>query len=725
MSKIVNVSMSRRQFLGLGAAGAGVFVLGMSLPLGSKFTRAAVNKSDDGSLNACMAIREDGSVIFQNPFSEMGQGTYTSIPAIVAEELDINMDVITVEQAPHGPEYQIMFNNTVRFTGGSRSVRSSYDTMRKAGATARQMLIEAAAKEWNVAAGECTTEPGYVIHTASGKRAGYGELAPLAATLQPTAEVKLKDPADFRLIGKPLKRTDSLAKATGTAEFGIDVQVDGMLHAAVKQCPVFGGKVKTFDASRVMKMPGVVAVEEIPNGIAVIADHYWNAKQALEKLPVEFDNGSNAGFSSTAYLEKLKTRLDDPGITAEEEGDVITALDNAAKTISADYHVPFLAHATLEPMNCTALVETDHCTVWAPNQGADFVAGVTKEITGLPLEAIDVHTPFLGGGFGRRFIMDYTVQAVTLANKHRGRPIKVIWTREEDTQHDYYRPLTAARYRAGLDENGSAVAIHITTVGEGPMGRLNPGFLENPKIDTTVIEGAEKQPYGIPNKRLDYVHETVAPVPLGYWRSVAHSLNGFFKESFIDEMAHAAEVDPVEFRRGLLTDAPRYKKVLDNVVRMAGWKAGTRKVNGSERAMGVALHESFGTLVAEIADVSIEDGEVTVHDVWCTVDCGFAINPAIVTMQMESGIAYGLSATLAEEITMKDGKVEQTNFNSYPILPPDKMPRVHVEIINSGANLGGIGEPGTPPIAPAVCNALFTLTGQRIRSLPLSRYTFT
>jgi isoquinoline 1-oxidoreductase beta subunit len=717
--------MSRRQFLGLGAAGAGVFVLGMSLPLGNKFARAAVNNSGDGTLNAFIAIREDGGVIFQNTFIEMGQGTYTSIPAIVAEELDITMDVITVEQAPHGPEYKIMFNNTARFTGGSNSVRSSYDTMRKAGATARQMLIEAAAKEWNVPAGECTTEPGYVLHNASGKKAGYGDLAPLAATLQAPAEVKLKDPADFRLLGKPVGRTDSLAKATGTAEFGIDVQVDGMLHAAVKQCPVFGGKVKSFDASKVMDMPGVVAVEEIPDGVAVIADHYWNAKQALEKLPVEFDNGSNASFSSAAYLEKLQSRLDDTGITAEAEGDVITALANAAKTISADYHVPFLAHATLEPMNCTALVETDRCTVWAPNQGADFVAGVTKDITGLPLEAIDVQTPFLGGGFGRRFIMDYTAQAVTLANKHKGTPIKVIWTREEDTQHDFYRPMTAARHRAGFDKKGNLVAHHITNVGEGPMGRLNPGFLENPKIDSTVLEGVEKQPYAVPNKRLDYVHETVAPVPIGYWRSVAHSVNGFIKESFMDELAHAVNADPVEFRRGLLTDAPRYKKVLDTVVKMANWKTGTRKVDGNDRAMGVALHESFGTLVAQIADVSIEDGEVTVHDVWCSVDCGFAINPAIVTMQMESGIAYGLSAALAEEISMKDGKVDQANFNSYPILPPQKMPQVHVQIINSGEALGGIGEPGTPPIAPAVCNALFTLTGQRIRSLPLSRYTFT
>ena len=722
MSNIINVSMSRRKFLGVSAATTGVFVLGMTLPMTSKFAHA---KSDESNvINAFIGIKEDGTVVFQNPFIEMGQGTYTSIPAIVAEELDIEMSSVSVVQAPHGAEYRVMFNNTARFTVGSNSVRASYYTMRNAGATARAMLVNAAAKEWNVPASECSTEPGYVLHKKSAKKLGYGELAPLAAKLEAPKEVKLKDDSQFRLIGKPVKRTDSFAKATGQAEFGIDAKAEGMLIAAVKQSPVFGGTVKSFDKSAVMNMPGVFAVEEIPNGVAVIADYFWNAKSALEKLPIEFNNGDNANFSTAEHIKKLQSKLDDKGITVENEGDVTKAMQEADKTIEAEYHVPFLAHATMEPMNCMALIEKDHCIVWAPNQGADFVAQVTAGITKLPPEAIEVRTPFLGGGFGRRFVLDYVEQAVTLANKYKGKPIKVIWSREEDTQHDFYRPMTAAKYRAGFDKDGNATALHITTVGEGPMGRLMPHFLEDPKVDRTIFEGADQQPYAIANKQLDLVNVSVAPVPIGFWRSVAHSFNGFIKESFIDEMAHAANKDPVEFRRQLLGKSPRFKKILDTVAKMANWTNQTWEVNGNKHAMGVAIHESFGSIVAEIADVSVEEGLPKVHKVWCVVDCGFAVNPEIVRMQMESGIAYGLSAALSEEITLEKGKVVQTNFHTYPIIPRDSMPEVEVEIINSGEALGGIGEPGTPPIAPAVCNALFTLTGQRIRSLPLSKHSF-
>lgn len=721
MSKILNLSMTRRQFLGVSAAGASVFLLGMSLPFG----RIASEEDQEAVINAFIGIDENGLVVFQNPFIEMGQGTYTSIPAIVAEELDVEMAALKVVQAPHGPEYRIMFNNTTRFTGGSLSVRSSYMTMRKAGATARAMLISAAAGEWGVKPEECTTEPGAVVHSAANRKLSYGQLAPLAAKLEPPTEVPLKDSAAFRLIGKPVKRTDGVAKATGAAEFGIDVKVDGLLHAAVKQAPVFGGSVKSFDNSAVLNMPGVVAVEQIPNGVAVIADHYWHAKKALEQLPVTFDEGANADFSSKAYLETLQASLDDTGVTAENVGDASKALETAAKKIQADYDAPFLAHATMEPMNCTALVTKDHCTVWAPNQGADFVANTAAEITGLELDAIEVFTPFLGGGFGRRFIMDYTAQAVTLAKKHPGKPIKVVWTREEDTQHDHYRPMTAARYRAGFDAQGKPIALHITTAGEGPMGRLNPEFLKDPKIDESIFEGGAHQPYAIPNKRQDVITVPVKPVPIGYWRSVGNSQNCFFKESFIDEMAHAVAADPVEFRRKLLADQPRFKKVLDTAVGLANWKSKSwQDEAGVKHAMGVALHESFGSIIAQVAEVALDDGDIHVKKVWCAVDCGFAVNPAIVKMQMESGIAFGLSAALGEEITLEQGRVKQTNFDSYPILRPDQMPEVEVEIVNSGEPLGGIGEPGTPPIAPAVCNALFALTGQRVRKLPLSQYTF-
>ncbi|GAB4271843.1 MAG: xanthine dehydrogenase family protein molybdopterin-binding subunit [Methylomicrobium sp.] len=722
MSKILNISMTRRQFLGTAAVGAGVFVLGISLP-GCKFDDPA--KSDDEGLNAFIGIDEDGRVTFQNPFIEMGQGTYTSIPAIMAEELDIDMAMLNIVQAPHGPEYRIMFNNTVRFTGGSFSVRSSYMTMRKAGATARAMLIEAAAAQWGVKPESCTTEPGAVLHAETGRKLTYGQLARAASQLEPPTEVSLKDEASFRLIGKPVKRTDNVVKATGRAEFGIDVKVDGMLHAAVKQSPVFGGSVRSIDKAAVMTMPGVVAVEEIPNGVAVIADHYWRAKQALDKLPVVFDEGPNAGFSSNDYLRKLQAAVNTQGVVAEEVGDAIEALSGAAKVIEADYHAPFVAHQTMEPMNCTALVTKDRCRVWAPNQGADFVAKTAAEITGLGLDAIEVLTPFLGGGFGRRFIMDYTAQAVTLAKRHPGKPIKVIWSREEDTQHDHYRPMTAAKYRAGFDADGKPVAIYVTTAGDGPMGRLNPEFLKNPAIDESIFEGGTHQPYAIANKRGEVIQVPVEPVPIGYWRSVGHSHNAFFKESFIDEMAHAVGADPVEFRRTLLADEPRFKKVLDTAVAMAGWKATAwQDENGIKHAMGVALHKSFGSIVAEVAEVTLDDGDFKVERVWCAVDCGFAVNPAIVKMQMESGIVYGLSAAWGEAITLEKGRVMQSNFGDYPILRPDQMPIIEVEIVNSGEPLGGIGEPGTPPIAPAVGNALYVLTGRRVRSLPLSQYTF-
>ncbi len=715
MSTQEKLKVSRRQFMGM----SGALVLGMYLPVGKLAAKAGVSAA--GKVNAFLVIAPDNSITFYNPFIEMGQGTYTSIPTLVAEELDADLSAMQIAQAPHGDDYKIMFNNTVRFTGGSLSVRSSYETMRRAGATARAMLINAAAEKWQVKASDCKTEPGFVINQSTGDKLSYGELAPLAATQTVPEDLPLKESKDFRLIGKPVKRTDSLAKATGTANFGIDTQIDGMLVAVVKQSPVFGGKVKSFDAAAVKDMPGVKWVDPIPDGVAVIADNYWHALKAIQALPVSFDEGANAKFSSAAYLQSLQDNLDTAGVNVENKGDVATALKSAETKLTADYHVPFLAHATLEPMNCTALVTDNNCTVWAPNQGADFVAGTAAGITGLPLDAITVETPFLGGGFGRRFLMDFVAQAVTLAKAHKGIPIKVVWSREEDTQHDFYRPMTAARYRAGLDANGKPVALHVTNVGEGPMGRLNPEFLADPKIDTTVVEGVEKQPYEIANHKLDYVHMPLSPVPIGYWRSVAHSVNGFIKESFIDEMAHAAKKDPVAFRLSMLSNSPRFAAVLKKAAAMADWNPSVVEKNGVKHAMGVSLHESFGSLVAQVAEVSIENKKINVHKVWCVVDCGFAVNPAIVKMQMESALAFGLSAAMGEEITMEKGRVRQTNFHTYPILMGKDMPEVETEIINSGATMGGVGEIGTPPIASAVCNALFTLTGKRIRTLPLSK----
>lgn len=717
MTAITNVT--RRGFLGGSAAALGGLVLGVRLPLGGRAAQAADNA--DGTLNAFLTVAPDGKVTFQNPFCEMGQGVWTSIPTIIAEELDVDLADVTIEDAPPGKDYQIMFGGTMRFTGGSSSVRASYDTLRKAGAAARAMLVAAAASRWSVPAGECTTEPGKVVHETSGRSLAYGDLAADAASLDAPEEPKLKDPAQFRLIGQPLKRTDTHLKVNGKAGFGLDVRVPGMVYAAVKQSPVYGGTVASYDQSAVKDMPGFVAVVEIPRGVAVVADTYWHARKALEALPVEYDDGSNADLDSETLLEAMQARFDEAGETAESEGDAVSALEGAAARYEAVYSAPFLAHATMEPMNCTADVREDSCEIWAPNQGPDFVVQVARQITALPVDAITVHTPFLGGGFGRRFILDYVSQAVTVS-KAVGKPVQVIWTREEDTQHDFYRPMETAKLRAGLDTAGMPVALHTTVVGDGPIRRHMAQFMSDPSVDDSVVEGLVAQPYAIPAKRTDYVYHSL-PVPIGFWRSVGHSINAFVYESFMDEMAEAAKVDPLEYRQRLLTSRPRELHILETIAEMADYRPGTWTADdGSKRAMGCAIHESFGSLVGEVAEVSVEDGEARVHNVWVGFDCGSYVNPEIIRAQAMSAVVYGLSQTLLEAVTIEKGRAAQANFDTYPILPPDRMPHVEVQVIASGAPMGGVGEPGTPPIAPAVCNAIAKLTGQRIRRLPLSQY---
>lgn len=717
MNGVQNLSMSRREFLG---TGAGALVLGFTLPACS---RRAELSAEGGAMNAFISIAGDGRVTIRTPFIEMGQGTYTSIPMLFAEEMDIDMDSVRVEQAPHGPNYKVLFNDTMRFTGGSLSVRSGFERFRQVGATVRAMLMEAAATHWRVPVSELSTEPGYVVHARKDRRLPYGKLAALARTLEPPANVRLKNPGDFRLLGTSVPRTDAAEKSDGRAQFGIDFQRDGLLTAVVRQSPVFFAELKNVDKDAALQMPGVEAVEPVPNGIAAVADNYWHAKRAVDALSPEFDAGPHPEFSSDDYLERLRSRVDEKGIVAEEEGDVEIAFASAAKTVEAEYHTPFLAHATMEPMNCAALVKDGRCTVWAPNQGVDFVAGAAAQVTGLPLDAIDVRTPYLGGGFGRRFIPDYAIQAVTLANALQGRPIKVVWPREEDTQHDWYRPMTAAKYRAGLDDGGMLVALRVTTVGDGPNRRHAPQPMADTDLDESVVEGLLDQPYEIPNRRLEYVFE-YAPPPIGYWRSVGNSHNAFFKESFIDEIAHATGQDPVEFRRRLLEKRPRVRKVLDTVAAMASWRATPwYGRDGRKRAMGVALHPAYDSIAAQVAEVSLDDaGRTQVHRVWCVVDCGFAVNPLNVTMQAESAIAYGLSAALMEQVRMEKGRAVNGNFDDYPILTAQRMPEVEVEIVNSGEKIGGIGELCTPPIAPAICNALHTLTGQRIRSLPVDSH---
>lgn len=713
MNEIVN--LSRRNFVrGSGAA----LTLAFLLPL---YKRPAIaGEMSAHSLNAFLQIGSDGRVTFYSPFIEMGQGTYTSLPMLVAEELDIEMDAIDVVQAPHGDQYKIMFGGTQRFTGGSQSVRSSHEVMRKAGASARAMLIQAAANLWKVPVREIVTDQGSVLHKGSGRKLDYGSLVGKAAKLTPPENPVLKSPSECRYIGKPVKRTDSAAKSDGSAEFGIDIRLPGMLYAAVKKSPVYGTAPGGFDSEAVKGMPGVVAVEEIPQGVAVVADSFWRAKQALDKLPISYQPSENQNFSSTQLAQEMRARLDEAGVTAENQGDVTSAFNDAAQMISGTYEVPFLAHVTMEPMNCTAHVTDSFCELWAPNQGVDFFAQTASQITGLPLDKIRINTPYLGGGYGRRFYTDFAEQAILLSQK-TGKPVKVIWTREEDVHQDFFRPMTLVKHRAAFDKSGAVSAWHSTLVGEGPIGRLFG--TQAGQADRSVVEGARHQPYRIANKRVDWVQHQ-HPVPIGFWRSVGHSFNGFITESFIDEMADTAKVEPLQFRRKLLAEEPRFMNALNSVAELAGYRPGVITESGKRYAYGLAIHESFGSIVAQAAKVSIANGQPRVQKVWCTVDCGRAINPDTIEAQMQSGISTGLSQALLEEVTFEQGKAVQSNFHDYRILPPALMPEVEVKIIESGAKLGGIGEPGTPPTAAAVANAVFKLTGERVRRLPMSHYRF-
>lgn len=709
------VELSRRSFIQGSLAG---LTLAFALPMKARGALLFANQKAT-MLNAFLNIAPDGRITYFSPFIEMGQGTYTSLPMIIAEELDADLAMFEVEQAPLGDDYKLAFGGTMRITGGSTAVRSSYDIMRQVGASVRELMLQAAANYWKVPAARLITELGFVVDAQSGERIGYGMLAPLAAQGKLPSQPKLKNPADFRYIGKPVKRTDSFAKSHGQAKFGIDISVPGMVYATVKKNPVFGKGVRSFNPEYVMNMPGVLGVEPIPGGVAVIADSFWHAKKGLDQLEVEFETSESELVSSESISKDMRTKLDVPGVEAENRGDVVKAFKEATQKLEAVYEVPFLAHVTMEPMNCTAWVTKDKCELWAPNQGVDTFAQVAAQITGLPLEKILVHTPYLGGGFGRRSFPDYAVQAVLLS-KQLSRPVKLVWTREEDISQDFYRPMTLAKHQAAFNSEGALTAWQSTLVGDGPWGRLF-GLGPN-EADRSVIEGATHQPYAVENRRVEWLgHQH--PVPVGWWRSVGHSYNGFITESFVDEMADTAGVEPVAFRRMLLVNAPRFLKVLETAIQMADYQPGLLGGN-APYAMGFAMHESFGSIVAQVAKVTLESGQPRVLKVWCVVDCGMMVNPNTIEAQMQSGISTGLSQALFEELVISEGRVQQSNFHDYPILPPHLMPEVAVSIIESGAPMGGIGEPGTPPIAAAVANALFKLSGVRVRRLPMKHYNF-
>jgi isoquinoline 1-oxidoreductase beta subunit len=710
MSEIIK--LSRRDFLKTGAALGGGLVLGFVVPFSGREVDAATKATPVFVPNAWLRIGTDGTVTVLLHKCEMGQGIMTSLPMLVVEELDADWSKVAVEFAPADPAY-FSLPMQEQMTGGSRAIRGSWDTLRKAGATARQMVITAAAQTWDVAVDTCRTESGEVIHQPSGRRLAYGALVKKAATLKVPTAVILKEPKAFRLIGTRTARVDTPHKVNGRAVFGIDVKVPDLLIARVLRCPVFGGKVARFAATKAQAVPGVRYVLQIDSGIAVVADGYWPAKLGIEALDVQWDEGPLAGLSSSGIAAMYQELAEQPGLVVRNDGDAAQSLAGAAKKLEAVYEVPYLAHATMEPMNCTAHVRKDGCDIWVPTQGQTRTQQTAAKITGLRPESIKVHTTLLGGGFGRRYEQDFVTEAVQIS-KAIGKPVKVIWSREDDLQHDFYRPATYNRFRAGLDAQGLPLVWTHRIVAPSILSRLWPHLVKDGK-DVTSIEGAANLPYAIPNLHVDCITKEVG-IPVGPWRSVGSSQNAFITECFLDELAAAGGKDPYDLRRQLLSKAPRHKAVLELAATKAGW--GQPLPEG--RFRGVAVQESFGSYVAEVAEVSVAaDGNVRVHRVVCAVDCGLVVNPDTVEAQMEGAIVYGLTAALKGAITIDNGRVQQSNFHDYQMLRMNEMPMLEVHMLPSMETPGGVGEPGVPPIAPAVANAVFAATGKRVRKLPI------
>lgn len=730
-------NISRRGFL-LASAGtaAGSLVLGFGLPMGVARAQAAAAPPLHGTqVPVFLEIRPDNSIRLQSPFVEGGQGTFTAMAQIVAEELDAEPSSFVVENAPPGPQYVVM-DSGLRITGGSMSVRFGYDAMRRLGGLARAMLLQAGSQRLGVPVAQLDTQPGRVVHAASGRSISYGELAPVAMDLPvpDPAGLKLKDPAAFRWIGKPVQRLDVYDKSTGRQAYAIDLRVDGMLHAAVQHAPRLGMTVVAIrNESRVQAMSGVHSVHRLPGAVAVVAERWWNAKRAAEALQVDWKEAGPdasmrtmpADFSSAAFRDRL-TREPGDGENAEVAGDAAGALKNAKTVVKATYASQYVNHAQLEPPSALARFNPDGgLQVWLPNQAPDmFLADIAKR-AGLPPEKVTLHSPLLGGFFGRHFL--YTggspyPQAIQLA-KETGRPIKLIWSREEEFLRDTLRPMAVVRFQGGLDANGMPVALEAVSATEGPTEGI--GNKRGPKLDPAALEGLTGKSYAIANRRIAQLY-VKTPAMLGYWRSVGNSMNDFFYEAFLDELADKGGQDPYELRLKLLKDNARLTTLLKAVGELSGgWKRGPFTAeDGSRRARGVAMASPFGTQAAAIAEVSIEHGQVKVHDIWEAVDPGRIVNPAIVEAQVNSAVALGLSMALLEESVWENGMPKARNYDMYPILPPARMARVHVRVIESGAKMGGIGEPPLPAVPPAVANAVAHLTGQRIRSLPMSRYDF-
>ncbi len=664
---------------------------------GQNTQRQILEEPSPGHLspNPWVRVHKDGTVTVLIDRSEMGQGVVGALSVLVAEELEVDLARVRTEFAPADPAYSNRLLGG-QLTGGSTSVRAAWEPLRRAGAQAREMLVEAAAQTWGVDRGECRAERGTVLHPASGRQVSYGALVEKAATLPAPKRVALKDSADFRLIGQAVPRPDIPQLAAGKAVFGVDVSMPGMLVAVVLRCPVSGGKVANFDAIPARRVPGVRHVVEIATGVAVVADSFMAALAGRDSLEAAWSEGPNAALSSSEIRRRLQRAARRPGEVAQERGNVTEVLGRGGPVIEATYETPYLAHGTPEPMNCTAHVRRDGCDLWVPTQNQEGAREAAARVTGLPESAVQVHTTFLGGGFGRRLEQDFVEEAVQVA-KAVGAPVQVIWTREDDMRHDFYRPANHSLIRGVLDERGIPAAWFQRVAG--------------PALS---LEGVDI-PYDIPNLRLEYVEEDPG-IPTGPWRSVGASQNAFAVESFVDELAHAADKDPFIFRRDLLGHHPRHRAVLELAAEKADWG----RPPGPGKGRGIALYHSYGGWVAQVAEVSVSaTGEIRVDRVVCAVDCGKAVNPDGVSAQMEGAVVFGLSAALKGEITIDHGKVQQKNFEDYPVLSMREAPQIQVHILAGSETPGGVGEPGVPPVAPAVANALFAATGLRLRVLPL------
>lgn len=693
---------TRRGFLGA----TGGLVIGFALPVRRRpYLAEAATAGEPATVTAFLRIGTDDVVTVLANHSEMGQGVWTTIPMLIAEELEADWSKIRVEHAPVAPAFVRPPGTRGQATGGSSSTRSEFERLRQVGATARMMLIEAAARRWKVPAERLRAEAGHVIGPPG--RLSFGQLAADAAKLPPPAKVALKDPASWKIVGKPMRRLDSPEKITGRAVFGMDVQFPGLLTAVVRRSPTFGGQLKAFRADAALRVPGVRRVVGVPSGVAVIADHFWAAKLGRDALEVDWDPGPGGEFSTDGYLARLRELVHQKGEPAADKGNAEAALAGAARRLEARYELPYLAHAPMEPLNATVRIAADGCEIWTGTQSQTADQKAAAEILGIAPDKVAIHTTFLGGGFGRRAALgqDFVREAVEVA-RAAGAPVKTVWTRDDDLRGGRYRPMFVHRIEGGLDGDGWPVAWRHTIAGQ-PIAR--PGG-----TDTSGYEGIADSPYLGALAHLVTMHSPQTPVPVQWWRSVGNSHTAFAMESFIDELAHAGKHDPLALRRRLLADHPRPLAVLDAVAERARW--GTPPPAGIGR--GLAIHESFGSVVAQVADVSVADGRIRVHRVVCAIDCGLAVNPSGITAQMESSIIYGLSAALYGAIHIEHGRVRESNFHDHPVLRMHEAPAIEVVIVPSKAAMGGGGEPGTPPIAPAVGNAVFALTGKRLRALP-------